>query len=77
MSRVLDESIEGLRAEIREAATDKTWSTGVTLARDGKVSGRKGAGELEFEVRVPGKPTPFTAVLNPAHGEWEIGRAHV
>ena len=71
MSRVLDESIEGLRAEIREAATDKTWSTGVTLARDGKVSGRKGVGELEFEVRVPGKPTPFTAVLNPAHGEWE------
>ncbi|HPH68769.1 MAG TPA: hypothetical protein PLF40_23605, partial [Kofleriaceae bacterium] len=71
MSRRSDEALDGLRAEIREAATDKTWSTGVTLARDGKVTGRKGGGELEFDVRVPGKPTPFTAVLNPTHGEWE------
>ena len=71
VSRRSDEALDGLRAEIREAATDKTWSTGVTLARDGKVTGRKGGGELEFDVRVPGKPTPFTAVLNPTHGEWE------
>ena len=34
--------------------------------------GRHKAGdELELEVRVPGRPTPFEVILNPAHAEWE------
>ena len=32
---------------------------------------RKARDELELEVRVPGRPTPFEVVLNPAHAEWE------
>lgn len=71
VSQKIDKELDGLKAEIREAATDRTWSSGVTLARDGKVTGRLGGNELEFEVRVPGKATPFTAILNPTHGEWE------
>jgi len=35
------------------------------------VGRRKARDELELEVRVPGRPTPFEVVLNPAHGEWE------
>ena len=34
--------------------------------------GRRQTGdELELEVRVPGRPTPFEVILNPAHSEWE------
>ncbi|MBL9016971.1 MAG: DEAD/DEAH box helicase [Myxococcales bacterium] len=61
-----------LRDAIREEATERTWSQGVTLARDGRVAGRsQKGGELVFEVRVPGRPTPFEAVLNTEHDEWE------
>ncbi len=61
-----------LRDAIRAAATDRTWSQGVTLARDGRVTGRtKGESERTFEVRVPGRPTPFETVLNLKDGEWE------
>ena len=61
-----------LRDAIRAAATDRTWSQGVTLARDGRVTGRtKGETERTFEVRVPGRPTPFETVLNIKDGEWE------
>jgi superfamily II DNA or RNA helicase len=65
--------LEALRDVIRGEATERTWSQGVALARDGRVTGRqKRAGdELELEVRVPGRPVPFEVVLNPAHGEWE------
>jgi len=36
------------------------------------VVGRRQTGdELELEVRVPGRPTPFEVILNPAHSEWE------
>ncbi|HEU0033380.1 MAG TPA: DEAD/DEAH box helicase [Kofleriaceae bacterium] len=36
------------------------------------MTGRSAAGEeITFEVRVPGRPTPFEVILNPTHGEWE------
>ena len=61
-----------LREAIRADATDRTWSQGVTLARDQRVTGRGTSGdELELEVRVPGRPTPFVVILNAKHGEWE------
>ncbi len=64
--------LSGLRDAIRAEANDRTWSQGVTLARDGRVVGRAERGdELELEVRVPGRPTPFEVILNPKHSEWE------
>jgi len=64
--------LEALRDVVRAKATERTWSQGVSLARDGRVAGRRKArDELELEVRVPGRPTPFEVVLNPAHAEWE------
>jgi hypothetical protein len=64
--------LEALRDVVRADATERTWSQGVALARDGRVSGRhKNGNEIELEVRVPGRPTPFEVVLNPAHREWE------
>jgi superfamily II DNA or RNA helicase len=53
-------------------AAERTWSQGVALARDRRVTGigRSGS-ELELEVRVPGRPTPFTVILDVGHGEWE------
>ena len=64
--------LEALRDVVRAEATERTWSQGVALARDGRVSGRHKTGnEIELEVRVPGRPTPFEVVLNPAHREWE------
>jgi superfamily II DNA or RNA helicase len=61
-----------LRDQVREAATERTWTQGVTLARDQRVVGRGRAGdELELEVRVPSRPTPFAVTINPALGEWE------
>lgn len=57
---------------MKEEATERTWSQGVTLARDGRVAGRGRSGdELELEVRVPGRPTPFEVVLDPKNGEWQ------
>ncbi|TMQ10692.1 MAG: DEAD/DEAH box helicase, partial [Deltaproteobacteria bacterium] len=57
----------------------RTWSQGVALARDGRVVSqhklvaRSGdaAGEIQLEVRVPGRPTPFEVTLYVAHGDWE------
>jgi superfamily II DNA or RNA helicase len=66
--------LESLRDVIRAEATDRTWSQGVALSRDGRVISRPkvaGSDELEFEVRVPGRPTPFEVVLNPKHQEWQ------
>lgn len=61
-----------LRDAVRAEATERTWSQGVTLARDQRVSGRgRSGGELALDVRVPGRPTPFHVVLNPTHEEWE------
>ena len=61
-----------LRDAIREEATERTWSQGVTLSRGDRVAGVARAGsELELHVRVPGRPTPFTVILDLAHGEWE------
>jgi superfamily II DNA or RNA helicase len=59
-----------LRERIREAATDRTWSQGVALARDGRAAIVRDDGrEIEVEVRVPGRPTPFTAILSA--DDWE------
>jgi superfamily II DNA or RNA helicase len=64
--------LEALREAIHAGATDRTWSQGVSLARDGRVVGRKKSGdELELEVRVPGRPTPFEVVLDPTNTEWQ------
>ncbi len=61
-----------VRDAVRGKATERTWSQGVTLAREGRVTGRVQRGdELELEVRVPGRPTPFEVLLNPKHVEWE------
>jgi superfamily II DNA or RNA helicase len=61
-----------LRDAVRAEATERTWSQGVALARDGRVAevGRRG-GEVEYEVRVPGRPTPFEVVLDEPAGEWQ------
>jgi superfamily II DNA or RNA helicase len=74
--------LEALRDAVHAKATERTWSQGVALARDGRVVGRKPASadrnapaetraEIELEVRVPGRPTPFAVTLYPAHGDWE------
>jgi len=69
--------LEALRDEVRAEATERTWSQGVALARDGRVIGRRGdaggdaGGEIELEVRVPGRPTPFEVVLDLTHREWQ------
>ena len=61
-----------LRDAVHAEATERTWSQGVTLAREQRVTGRGRSGdELELDVRVPGRPTPFHVILNAAHDEWE------
>jgi superfamily II DNA or RNA helicase len=68
--------LEALRDSVRAKATERTWSQGVALARDGRVVGGAGravepAREITLEVRVPGRPTPFDVTLYPSHGDWE------
>jgi superfamily II DNA or RNA helicase len=64
--------VSSLRDAVRAEATERTWSQGVTLARDKRVTARgKSANELEFEVRVPGRPIPFEVVLDTGTGEWQ------
>src|SRR5690348_3129553 len=65
--------LEDLRDAVRAQATERTWTQGVMLARDGRaVGGRKAAaGDLALQVRVPSRPAPFEVILNPDHGEWE------
>jgi superfamily II DNA or RNA helicase len=59
-----------LREAVRSEATERTWSQGVTLAREGRVALKSKSGdESEYEVRVPGRPTPFEVVLSP--DEWQ------
>src|SRR6187399_2313259 len=61
-----------LREAVKAEATERTWSQGVTLAREQRVAGRDRNGdELELEVRVPGRPTPFEVVLDVANDEWQ------
>jgi hypothetical protein len=61
-----------LRDTVREAASARAWSQGVTLAREDRVSARaQGADEITAEVRVPSRPTPFTVVLYLADDEWD------
>jgi len=61
-----------LREAIRAEAPERTWSQGVTWARDRRVAGAGMSGdELAFEVRTPGRPAPFEVILIPRHEEWE------
>src|SRR5689334_608486 len=61
-----------LREAVRAEATERTWSQGVTLAREQRVIGRGRSGdEVELEVRVPGRPTPFEVVLDEFNEEWQ------
>src|SRR5688572_26271058 len=61
-----------LRDEVKAEATERTWSQGVALARDKRVVGRgRNGDELELEVRIPGRPTPFEVVLDVANDEWQ------
>ena len=64
--------LEDLREALREAASTRVWSQGVTLARDQRVTGHgASATDATLEVRVPGRATPFTVVLYPGDGEWD------
>src|SRR5262245_22727582 len=57
---------------VRAEATERTWSQGVTLAREQRVIGRGRSGdEVGLEVRVPGRPTPFEVVLDYFNEEWQ------
>jgi hypothetical protein len=61
-----------LRDAIREAASSRAWSQGVTLAREDRISGRSASkGEQVVEVRVPTRPTPYTVVLYFDDEEWD------
>lgn len=56
----------------RQEASERVWSQGVTLAREQRVEGLSSTDdEIELDVRVPGRPTPFTVVLHPTDLEWE------
>jgi superfamily II DNA or RNA helicase len=71
---VITAVLEPLRDAVRAEATERTWSQGVTLARDGRVSGRRQVGDdIELEVRVPTRPAPFEVVLSPRDKdpEWQ------
>ncbi|MBK9033008.1 MAG: DEAD/DEAH box helicase [Myxococcales bacterium] len=64
--------LAGLRDAIREAASTRAWSQGVTLAREERVSGRSATpSEHVLDVRVPTRPTPYTVVLYPQDDEWD------
>jgi superfamily II DNA or RNA helicase len=65
-------ALEELRDKARQEASDRVWSQGVTLARDHRVDGLSATDdEVELDVRVPGRPTPFSVVLHLEDGEWE------
>jgi superfamily II DNA or RNA helicase len=65
-------ALDELRQMARQEAPDRVWSQGVSLARDRRVEGLSSTEEeIELDVRVPGRPTPFTVVLHPTELEWE------
>ncbi|MEZ4363046.1 MAG: DEAD/DEAH box helicase [Kofleriaceae bacterium] len=65
-------ALEELRQKARQEASDRVWSQGVSLAREHRVDGLSAAdGEVELDVRVPGRPTPFSVVLHLEDREWE------
>jgi superfamily II DNA or RNA helicase len=64
--------LEALHEAVHAAASSRVWSQGVTLCRDDRVSGRGLDGtEVVLEVRLPGRPVPFTVVLSPDDEEWD------
>jgi uncharacterized Zn finger protein len=65
-------TLEELRRMARQEASDRIWSQGVSLAREHRVDGQSSTeDEVELDVRVPGRPTPFSVVLNLEDQEWE------
>jgi superfamily II DNA or RNA helicase len=65
-------ALDELRRMARQEASDRVWSQGVSLARDHRVEGLSSTDEeIELDVRVPGRPTPFTVVLHPTDLEWQ------
>ncbi len=65
-------ALEELRRLVRQEASDRVWSQGVSLAREQRVEGLSATtSEAELEVRVPTRPTPFTVVLHLEDREWE------
>ena len=66
------EQLAALHETVHEEASSRVWSQGVTLCRDDRVTGRStSAAEVVLEVRIPGRPVPFTVVLYPGDGEWD------
>ncbi len=64
--------LEAVRDALRKAASTRVWSQGITLAREQRVAGRAAsATEATLEVRVPGRPTPFTVILFLKDPEWD------
>ncbi|HRC54776.1 MAG TPA: SNF2-related protein, partial [Kofleriaceae bacterium] len=65
-------ALEELRRLARQEASDRVWSQGVSLARDRRVDGLSSSDrEVELDVRIPGRPTPFSVVLHLQEHEWE------
>ena len=65
-------ALSALKDAVHEAASARVWSQGVTLCRDDRVSGRsQSADEVQLEVRLPGRPVPFTVILYPGDEEWD------
>jgi superfamily II DNA or RNA helicase len=68
----LASALDELRQKARQEASDRVWSQGVTLAREQRVEGTSATDEeIELDVRVPARPTPFSVVLHVDDLEWE------
>jgi superfamily II DNA or RNA helicase len=65
-------ALDELRQMARQEASDRVWSQGVTLAREQRVEGQSATEEeIELDVRVPTRPTPFSVVLHLEELEWQ------
>ena len=66
-------AVMSLREAVRAEATERTWSQGVTLAREGRVAleAQQRGDEASSRFACPGRPTPFEVVLEPEHDEWQ------
>ena len=72
VASVVNAAEMSLREAVKAEATERTWSQGVTLAREQRVVGRGRSGdELELKVHMPGRPTPFEVVLDLGNDEWQ------
>ncbi|HUQ08408.1 MAG TPA: DEAD/DEAH box helicase [Kofleriaceae bacterium] len=65
-------NLAAMKDAVHEAASTRVWSQGVTLCRDDRVAGRSTTDrEIVLEVRLPGRPVPFTVVLYTDDEEWD------